>query len=118
MIAIDGILDFFINTAQAQTAPAPGQTAGGFSLLIMMLIFLAFLYLTVWRPQNKRAKELRNMLDSLAIGDEVMTTGGIIGKITKITDSYTVVVVGNNVELTFQKSAISNVLPKGTLKSI
>ena len=76
------------------------------------------MYFAVWRPQSKRAKEQRNLLSSLAKGDEVITIGGILGKITKITESYIVLSINENMDMTMQKSAIANVLPKGTLKSI
>jgi preprotein translocase subunit YajC len=118
-MTIENIIDFFIPSAQAQSmhaAPPPGS--GGGTLFIMLLVFLFFMYLTVWRPQNKRAKEHRDMLGGLSKGDEVVTTGGIIGKVSKLTDAYVVLAVSDTVEMTLQKSSIATVLPKGTLKSI
>ncbi len=70
------------------------------------------------RPHSKRAKEQRQLMDSLAVGDEVLTTGGIIGRLTKLRDNYAVITIGKDIEMTFQKNAIATVLPKGTLESI
>lgn len=120
-MAIENLLNFFITSAHADTAlanvpPPPG--AGNFSLLLMLVIFLAFIYFTVWRPQSKRAKEHQSLLDSLAKGDEVVTAGGLVGKVVKISQTYIVLAVADNVEITMQKSSIANVLPKGTMKSV
>lgn len=106
-----------ISTAYADTV-TPVQQGGGFSFTIMFVIFFLFLYFAIWRPQNKRAKEQQNLLNSLAKGDEVMTAGGLLGRIAKIADQYIVLTIANNVEISMQKSAVVNVLPKGTLKSI
>jgi preprotein translocase subunit YajC len=70
------------------------------------------------RPQQKKAKETRAMLDSLEKGNEIVTAGGIVGRITKLTDQYAVVEVANGVEMTVQRGAISQLLPKGTIKSL
>ena len=120
MAIFDTVLDFFITSAHAADAGTAGAQKGiaGFSPLIIMLVFMLFLYFTVWRPQNKRAKEQRDLLNSLAEGDEVVTIGGIIGKITKMTTIYVVLAASDNAQFTVQKSAISTVLPKGTMKSI
>jgi preprotein translocase subunit YajC len=120
-MAIENLLNFFISSAHAaaplgNVPPPPG--AGNFQLLIMLVIFLLFLYFTVWRPQSKRAKEHTSLLGSLAKGDEVVTAGGILGKVSKVSQSYIVLAVADNVEMTVQKSSISSVLPKGTMKSV
>ncbi len=116
---INTILDFFITSAHADPAVGGPQQAGGsFSLLIIMAVFVVFMYLTIWRPQSKRAKEHKDLIMSLAKGDEVVTAGGILGKVSKIGDTYMVLSVSDNVEITVQKSSIGNVLPKGTLKSV
>ncbi len=96
----------------AAAAPSP------FQLPIMLGIFFVIFWLMVWRPQSKRAKEQKQLLGDLSKGDEVVTTAGITGKITKVTDGYVMVEVSGNVVLTFQKQAISATLPKGTLKAI
>ncbi len=80
--------------------------------------FLVIFYLMIWRPQAKRAKEQKNLLGSLQKGDEVVTTGGIAGKITKVSDAFVVLEVSDTVEMKFQKGAIAATLPKGTLKAI
>ncbi|MNF14226.1 preprotein translocase subunit YajC [compost metagenome] len=72
----------------------------------------------IWRPQAKRAKEHKSLLGSLQKGDEVVTSGGIAGKVTKVTDDFVVIEVSDSVELKFQKAAIAATLPKGTLKAI
>jgi preprotein translocase subunit YajC len=120
MAITDTVLDFFITSAHAADAGAmaPQKGVAGFSPLIIMFVFLLFIYFTVWRPQNKRAKEQANLLNSLAEGDEVVTIGGVLGKITKITTIYVVLTASDNAQLTVQKSAISTVLPKGTIKAI
>lgn len=113
-------LNFFIASAHADTAaPAAGAAAdGGFSFLVLPAIFLLFFYFVLWRPQSKRAKEQRNLLGSLAKGDEVVTAGGLLGKIVKLHDQYIVLALSENVEIVLQKASIVNVLPKGTLKSV
>jgi preprotein translocase subunit YajC len=110
------LLDLLISPAHAQAAaPAPG---GGMGMLIMPLILLAVMYFIMIRPQMKRAKEHRGMLEKLAKGDEVITSGGIAGTIRDIGDNFVSVEVSDNVTLRVQKGAIGNVLPKGTLKSL
>lgn len=119
MTVFASVLDFFIMSAHADAASAaPPAQNGGFSLLMMLVIFLVFLYFTAWRPQSKRAKEQRDLLNSLAKGDEVLTIGGIVGKISKLSETYIVLAVADNLEITVLKSSIANALPKGTLKSI
>jgi preprotein translocase subunit YajC len=119
MQILNNIMALFMNNAYA-VAPGTGapQGGGGYSLLIMTAIFVLFMYFVMWRPQSKRAKEHRDLLNSLAKGDEVVTAGGILGKVVKITDQYMVLGLTDLVEITIQKSSIVTVLPKGTLKSI
>ena len=116
---LNDILSIFVSNAYADTAGAqPLQAGGSFSLVIMTGIFILFMYFVMWRPQSKRAKEHRNLLSSLTIGDEVVTAGGILGRISKVTESYIILALADNIEITVQKSSIANALPKGTLKSI
>lgn len=110
------MLNFFVTSAYA--ADAAPQQGGGFSLILMTAIFILFMYFVMWRPQSKRAKEHRGLISSLTTGDEVVTSGGILGRISKVTDSYVVLSLADNVEITVQKGSIVNALPKGTLKSI
>ena len=110
----------FISSAFAQTAPAAAPEGGGMqssfmSLLPLVLMFVV-LYFVMIRPQMKKQKETRNMLEALAKGDEVVTAGGIIGKITKMGDTYLGLEVANGVEMQVQRSAIVQVLPKGSIK--
>jgi len=111
-----------ISSAHAATTaatPAAATPEGGFlSVLPMLIIFIAVFYFLLVRPQSKRAKEQRKLLDSLAMGDEVLTTGGIIGRVAKLRDNYVVISVGKDIEMTFQKGAVASILPKGTVESI
>tara|TARA_B100000676_G_scaffold304918_1_gene358043 strand:+ start:613 stop:891 length:279 start_codon:yes stop_codon:yes gene_type:complete len=90
---------------------------GMIDLLFIGMIVLVF-YFIIWRPQSKRAKEHRELVSSLTKGDEVVTNGGIIGKIHKVDEQFLVVEVANNVQLKLQKGAVASALPKGTIKSI
>ncbi|MBC7804366.1 MAG: preprotein translocase subunit YajC [Candidatus Parcubacteria bacterium] len=104
-----------ISPAYAQ-APAAGGDAGlmGFLPIILMFVLLYFLMI---RPQMKRAKEHRTMVDALQKGDEVITAGGLLGKITKVNDAYVTVEIAANTEVSVQKAAVQTLLPKGTIKS-
>jgi preprotein translocase subunit YajC len=114
------LLDFFITPAQAAAAMGgnPSSSAASFSLPLMLVVFVGFIYFTVWRPQNKRAQEQKDLLNSLTKGDEVVTIGGLVGKISKISQTYIVLALSDNVEVTMQKSSIATVLPKGTMKAV
>lgn len=87
------------------------------SFLPIILMFVVLWFIMI-RPQMKRQKETKAMLEALAKGDEVVTSGGILGKVTKVADQYVTVEVAPNTELTVQKNAVTTVLPKGTLKSL
>ena len=108
-------LDFLIPTAYAQSAG--GQPQGGFGMLVVPIILIAIMYFLMIRPQMKRQKEHKAMLDKLSKGDEVLTNGGIAGTVAEIGDNFITVEVAENVRIRVQKGAIGNVLPKGTLKS-
>ena len=111
-------MSFFIPSALADAAaPAAGPAGSGFEW-IFLVGFLVIFYLMIWRPQSKRAKEQKNLLGNLQKGDEVVTSGGIAGKINKVTDDFVVIEVSDTVELKIQKGAIAATLPKGTLKAI
>ena len=110
-------MSFFIADAQAQAAETAGQ--GGEMIQIFFLVGLfALFYFIAIRPQRKRQKEHTEMVSALGKGDEVVTSSGILGKITSIDDNYIVLTVAEKVELKFQRVHINAVLPKGTLKSI
>ncbi len=110
-----------IANAYAQAAPAADPSGGLLGLLPIILMFVVLWFLMI-RPQMKKAKEHQKMVTELAKGDEVVTQGGIVGRISKISDNYVTVEVaeGKNgpVELTVQKQAIGTLLPKGTLKTL
>lgn len=110
-------MSFFIPAAVAQTAEGAAPMGGGFEW-IFLVGFLVIFYLMIWRPQAKRAKEHKNLIGGLTVGDEVVTGGGILGKIKKVTDEFIVLEVGDGQELKFQKGSVVAALPKGTLKAI
>ncbi len=107
-----------ISSAYAADTAQHSPQGSFLSVLPMLVIFVLVFYFLLLRPQQKRAKEHRNLMQNLAVGDEVVTAGGVAGKIAKINDNFVVVTVADNVDITVQKSSISTVLPKGTLKSI
>jgi preprotein translocase subunit YajC len=106
-----------ISEALAQTAPGG---AGGMDILSMLPLVLMFvlLYFLLLRPQMKRAKEQKQMIASLQKGDEVITSGGALGRVAKVSDHYVNLEIAPNVEITVQKSAIQTMLPKGTIKNV
>jgi len=107
-------MDFFISSALAADAAPQG---GGMQLILMVTIFFAIMYFMIIRPQAKKGKEHTALLESLSKGDEVVTAGGIIGKITKVGENYVEVKTSDNASLTFQLNAITSILPKGTIKN-
>ena len=118
---------FLISSASAQTpGAAPTGAAGMFSdpMVFMLPVLLVAMYFFVMRPQQKRAKEQRTLMDSMKSGDEILTSGGLLGRISKVADQYVTIEVGNvvggnnAVEMTVQKSAVQALLPKGTIKAI
>ena len=108
-----------ISPAYAQAAaPAAGPFGGDLmAFLPMVAIFVVFYFLLI-RPQQKRAKETKTMLAALQKGDEVVTAGGIVGKISKITEQYAAIEIAPNVEISVQRVAIAQLLPKGTVKTL
>lgn len=109
-------LDFLIPVAHAQAAGAPAAPSM-MSTLLFPVVLIAIMYFLMIRPQMKRQKEHRAMLEKLAKGDEVITSGGIAGTVVALSDAFITVEVASGVQLRVQKGAISSVLPKGTLKS-
>jgi preprotein translocase subunit YajC len=105
-----------IGNAYAQ-ATAPAQGPGIETTLFMVLIFVVFYFLMI-RPQVKRAKEHKKMLETLQKGDEVVTAGGTVGRVLKVGDNYVSMEIADNVNIMVQKSAVTTVLPKGTIKTI
>ncbi|MBO9663660.1 preprotein translocase subunit YajC [Dokdonella sp.] len=109
-------MDFFIANAYAQAA-APGPAPNPLLSFLPLLILFGVFYFMLIRPQMKRAKEQRAMIGALAKGDEVLTNGGLLGRIEDIAEQFVTLEVAPNVVVKLQKQAISAVLPKGTLKS-
>jgi preprotein translocase subunit YajC len=110
---------FFISDAYAQGAPGAEPSWMPIVILSVMMVALYFLMI---RPQSKRQKEVKAMIDALSKGDEVITSGGVVGKITELSDQYItlqVTSVGDKaVTLSVQRSAVQTLLPKGTMKSL
>lgn len=106
-----------ISNAYAQAAGASDPTGGLMGLLPLILMFVVLWFLMI-RPQMKRAKEHKALLEGLQKNDEVLTQGGIVGKVVSISDAYVTVEVATNTQIIVQKQAIGAVLPKGTIKSI
>ena len=103
---------FAEGAADQQMAGSPMGSLVMFGLIIFMMYFLMI------RPQNKKAKEHRNLLTRLEKGDEVVTNSGILGKISKVTDQFFLIAIADGIEITMQKQAVAGSLPKGTLKSV
>lgn len=107
-----------ISLAHAQTAGAAADPTGGLMQMLPMILMFVVLWFLMIRPQMKKAKEHKALLAGLAKGDEVVTQGGIVGKVTKVGDSYVSVEIAEGTEVVVQKPSIGLVLPKGTLKSL
>ena len=106
--------NLFISNAYA----APGAQGGDLLSFLPILIIFALFYFMLIRPQMKQAKQQKAMIDSLKAGDEVATTGGVIGKITKVGDSFISIEIATNTMVNVQKHAVQTLLPPGTIKSI
>jgi preprotein translocase subunit YajC len=105
-----------INPAWAQAAG--GGQGGGIESLVLIVLMFGVLYFLMIRPQMKRAKEHKSLIEGLQKGDEVITAGGMLGRISRISDNYVTLEVSNGVEVQVQRPAVQLVLPKGTLKNI
>jgi len=116
-LLVAGLLSFVPALAMAQE----GGPAGGMGVIGQVIFFAGFIaifYFLIWRPQSKRAKEHKALMSGLNKGDEVVTSGGVAGRITKVADDFIVLEVADNVEIKVQKVAVATALPKGTLKDI
>jgi len=109
-------MSLFISTAHAagEAAQQPSMIAN----LLMIAVFIAIFYFLIWRPQSKRAKEHRALVDSLGVGSEVVFAGGLMGKITKIEGDFAVVELSRGVEVKVQRASVISVLPEGTLNNL
>ena len=108
-------MSFFISDAYA--AGAPAQQGDPMMSMLFFAGMIAIFYFILIRPQQKKAKEHRNMVAALGKGDEVVTNGGVLGKVTDINDQYVSVEIANGVEVKIQRNAVASVLPKGSLKA-
>lgn len=107
-------MNFFISPAFADA----GAQANPMSSILMLVGFVAIFYFMLIRPQQKRNKDHKNLLASINKGDEIAMAGGMLGKVTKVTDDYLEVEIANDVKIKVQKAAVTAVLPKGTMKAV
>ena len=108
-------MNFFISDALAAAPEAQADPLT--SLLPLVFIFVVFYFLMI-RPQSKKAKEHKQMIEALAKGDEVVTSGGLLGKLTKIGDNFVELELAEGITVKLQRNAIANVMPKGTIKGL
>ena len=108
-------MEFFLTSAWAQDAGAAGSGGAWMQLLPLVLIFVVFYFLLI-RPQTKRAKEHKEMVGKLQSGDEVVTNGGLLGRITEVGDNFITLEVANGVAIKVQRFQVSQLMPKGTIK--
>lgn len=107
----------FISNAYAQTAANGLGLSSNLTSFLPIILMFVVLYFLMIRPQMKRQKEQKSMMEALAKGDEVVTVGGILGKITKVVDNFVTLEIANGTEVVVQKSAVTTLLPKGTIKA-
>jgi preprotein translocase subunit YajC len=111
-------MSFFITEAWADAAPAAASSVPGISNFLFLGVLLLAFYFMLVRPQSKREKERQKMISALAKGDEVLTSGGLLGKITQLGETYVEVELADNIKVKIQRQAIASVMPKGTLNSL
>lgn len=110
-------MSFFIATAHASGTATP-QAQSPMMSIFMMVAMIAIFYFLIWRPQSKRAKEHRELINSLTVGSEVMFAGGLMGRITKLQDDIAVIELSKGVEIKIQRTSVISVLPEGTLNNL
>ena len=108
-------MNSLIPPAWAQSAPA--ATGGQFAPLLVMVVFIVIFYFLLMRPQQKKSKEHQQLVSKLSVGDEVVTNGGMLGKITEVGEAFVTLEVADGVRVKVQKFQVSALMPKGTLKS-
>ena len=111
-------MSFPISPVIAQAAAAQPAAGGGLQMIIMMVVLFGLMYFMMIRPQMKRQKEHRALIAGLAKGDEVVTNGGIAGRVEEVGETFITVEIAANVKVKVQKGAVQQVLPKGSLKSV
>ena len=109
-------MSFLISTAHA--APAAAQGPSLMANLLMIAVFIGIFYFLIWRPQAKRAKEHRSLIESLGVGSEIVFAGGLMGKITKLDGDFVVVELSRGVDVKIQRASVISVLPEGTLNNL
>ena len=107
-------MDFFISPAYAQAAG--GSAGGGFSQILILVVFVGIFYFMLIRPQQKRMKDQQAMLSKLTSGDEVVTSGGILGRITEVGEVFITLEIADGVRIRVQRTQITQLMPKGTFK--
>jgi preprotein translocase subunit YajC len=111
-------MSFFISDAMAEATPAAGQANSFIELVLPLLAFGAILYFLIIRPQVKRQKEHQKLVDALSKGDEIVTAGGVAGKITDMGENFILVEISEGTEVKIRRQAVETVLPKGSLKEL
>ncbi|MEQ1311504.1 preprotein translocase subunit YajC [Acinetobacter sp. XH1639] len=109
-------MSFLISSAHA--APAAAQGPSLMANLLMIAVFIGIFYFLIWRPQAKRAKEHRSLIESLGVGSEIVFAGGLMGKITKLDGDFAVVELSRGVDVKIQRASVISVLPEGTLNNL
>ena len=107
-------MDFFISNAYAQ---ADAASPGGLMSFLPLIVIFAVFYFMLIRPQMKRSKEHKQLVSQLSKGDEVITNGGLLGKITDVSESFVTLELADNLQIKLQRQAVANVMPKGTMKN-
>ena len=111
-------MSLLIPSAAAQAPAGAAPSTGGIESILLIGGMFVLMYFMIIRPQRKRQKEHKTLIDNLGKGDEVVTSGGVLGKVLKVDENYMVLEVSKDVELKFQKVSLHAVLPKGTIKAI
>ncbi|MDD4967394.1 MULTISPECIES: preprotein translocase subunit YajC [unclassified Halothiobacillus] len=107
---------FFISDALAEAAPAAAQQPSMIATFLPLILIFGVMYFLLIRPQVKRQKELKKLVESIEKGDEIITNGGLLGRVVKVTDAFLIVEVADGMTIVVQRGAVSSVMPKGTLK--
>jgi preprotein translocase subunit YajC len=110
-------MSLLISEAHAQAAGAAPAGAGGLSQILVLVVFVVVFYFLLIRPQQKRAKEHQAMISKVAAGDEIVTAGGILGRVTEVSDTFISLEIADGVRIKVQKSQVTSLVPKGTYKS-
>jgi preprotein translocase subunit YajC len=113
-----GVVQMFISNAYAQAAAGAGGLESSLTSFLPIILMFVVLYFLMIRPQMRRQKEQKTMMEALAKGDEVVTVGGMLGRVIKVADGYVTLEVANGTEVIVQKVAVATLLPKGTIKSL